>query len=112
MARRSNCLIHHGGYGSCQTGLQTGTPAVIIPTMSERESNARRIAAVGAGAFELPKHHKFATKTVNVEEVRTKIKNVLSDPSYRTNAERISHVLESYGGAEEASRLINKLIMN
>jgi len=48
MAERSDLLIHHGGYGSCQTGLVTGTPAVIIPTYAERESNARRIAALGA----------------------------------------------------------------
>src|SRR5262249_50868098 len=51
MAGRSDLLIHHGGYGSCQTGLSTGKPAVIIPTYSERESNARRIAALGAGAI-------------------------------------------------------------
>jgi len=31
MAERSDLLIHHGGYGSCQTGLYAGTPAVIIP---------------------------------------------------------------------------------
>ncbi|HOO90126.1 MAG TPA: hypothetical protein PLA74_04815, partial [Syntrophales bacterium] len=37
MAERSDLLIHHGGYGSCQTGLYTGTPALIIPTYSERE---------------------------------------------------------------------------
>ncbi len=51
MAERSDLLIHHGGYGSCQTGLFTGTPAVIIPTFSERESNARRVAAAGAAEF-------------------------------------------------------------
>ena len=43
MAEQSDLLIHHGGYGSCQTGLYTGTPAVIIPTYSERESNARAL---------------------------------------------------------------------
>jgi UDP:flavonoid glycosyltransferase YjiC (YdhE family) len=36
MAERSDLIIHHGGYGSCQTGLFTKTPAVIIPTYSER----------------------------------------------------------------------------
>jgi len=51
---RKVLLIHHGGYGSCQTGLFTGTPTLAIPTFSERESNARRIAAVGAGDFVLP----------------------------------------------------------
>jgi hypothetical protein len=44
LAKRCDLMIHHGGYGSCQTGLISGTPAVIIPTFSERESNARRIA--------------------------------------------------------------------
>jgi len=54
LAERSDLMIHHGGYGSCQTGLFTGTPAVIIPTFSERESNARRMASLGAGEFVLP----------------------------------------------------------
>jgi hypothetical protein len=54
MAERSDLMIHHGGYGSCQAGLFCGTPAIIIPTFSERESNARRITAMGAGDFVLP----------------------------------------------------------
>jgi hypothetical protein len=48
MADHADLLIHHGGYGSCQTGLFAGKPAVIMPTFSERESNARRVAALGA----------------------------------------------------------------
>ncbi|MFX0205542.1 MAG: glycosyltransferase, partial [Candidatus Hodarchaeota archaeon] len=54
MARKSDLLVHHGGYGSSQTGLFTGTPALIIPTFSERESNARRVASVKAGDYVLP----------------------------------------------------------
>src|SRR5215510_1678795 len=56
MAERSDLLIHHGGYGSCQTGLYAGKPAVIIPTYSERESNARRVVATGAGALVRVEH--------------------------------------------------------
>src|SRR5260370_17992237 len=58
MAERSDVLIHHGGYGSCQTGLCMGKPAVIIPTYTERESNARRIAALGAGGMVLVEHDR------------------------------------------------------
>ena len=29
------------------TGAFAGTPALIVPTMAERESNARRLAALG-----------------------------------------------------------------
>ena len=107
MAERSDLLIHHGGYGSCQTGLYTGTPALIIPTYSERESNARRIAALGAGDYVLPKSDVTGKKKqVSAEEVRTKVFNILSDASFAENAKRISERMKAYGGASEAARLI------
>jgi UDP:flavonoid glycosyltransferase YjiC (YdhE family) len=111
MAERSDLLIHHGGYGSCQTGLYTGTPAVIIPTYSERESNARRIAALGAGDFILPTANASGRKKkVDVEELRAKIKHVLSDPSYKENAGKISERMRKFGGASEAAKLIENFI--
>lgn len=107
MAERSNLLIHHGGYGSCQTGLYTGTPAVIIPTFSERESNARRIADLGAGDFVLPTTDiSGRNKQIPVEDLRAKVKNVLSDSSFTENAKRISQMMQSTGGAFEAARQI------
>lgn len=106
MAKRSDLLIHHGGYGSCQTGLFTGTPAVIIPTYSERESNARRIAAVGAGEFVVPFGAAFRKKHVQVEELRAKINQVLFDLSYKENARQISKKMQTYGGALKAASLI------
>jgi len=109
MAKRSDVLIHHGGYGSCQIGLCTGTPAVIIPTYSERESNARRVAAVGAGEFIVPIESARHKKHVCVDELRAKVKQVLADPAYTANARRISDKMQTYGGAAEASRLIEDL---
>jgi MGT family glycosyltransferase len=107
MAERSDLLIHHGGYGSCQTGLYTGRPALIIPTYSERESNARRIAAQGAGDYVLPKSDVTGkNKQVSTEEVRAKVFNILSDASFSENARRISERMKTYGGASEAARLI------
>lgn len=131
MARRSDLLIHHGGYGSCQTGLFTGTPALIIPTFSERESNARRIASVGAGDFVLPIEYSTGDKSMLmfevravlrrilnqtrmrlglVDELRLKVRRILSDSSFTENAKRISEEMKSYGGASEAARLIEKLV--
>jgi len=109
MARRSDLLIHHGGYGSCQTGLATGTPAVIIPTYSERESNARRVAAAGAGAFVLPVEHARARKHVRVEKLRATTQKVLEDPSYSLAAQAISEKIQAYVGAQQAARLIEEL---
>ena len=112
MAERSDLLIHHGGYGSCQTGLYTGTPAVIIPTYSERESNARRVAAAGAGDFVIPAGKGWEKKRVDARELRAKIEKVLSDPSYAANARRISERLRAYGGASEAARLIADFVQD
>jgi UDP:flavonoid glycosyltransferase YjiC (YdhE family) len=107
MAERSDLLIHHGGYGSCQTGLFTGTPQLVIPTYSERESNARRVAAVGAGDFVLPTADASGRKKkVDAAEVRQKVDRILSDPSFKENAKRISEKLRTYGGSPYAASLI------
>jgi UDP:flavonoid glycosyltransferase YjiC (YdhE family) len=107
MARKSDLLIHHGGYGSCQTGVFTGTPALVIPTFSERESNARRIASVNVGDYVLPtSNRKGVGKKVDPSIVRQKALNILSDPSYLKNSRIIQKKLELYGGASEAANII------
>ena len=112
MARRSDLLIHHGGYGSCQTGLYCGTPAVIIPTYSERESNARRVAATGAGEYILPAAERWGRKSLESDRLRTLINKVLADPSYRQNALRVSKKLMEYGGAVQAAERILHSFVN
>lgn len=107
MAERCDLLIHHGGYGSCQTGLYAGKPAIILPTYSERESNARRIAALGAGAI-VPVETISGEKHVRVEELRAAIKHVLNNPTFADNARRLSERLHTYGGAAYAADLIEQ----
>lgn len=111
MAQKSDLLMHHGGYGSCQTGLYTGTPSVIIPTYSERESNARRIAAVGAGDFVVPPRHGSDKRQIQAvtEEVRGKVRQVVSELSFAASAMRIADKMRGYGGANYAADLIQEL---
>jgi len=109
MAERSDLLIHHGGYGSCQTGLFTGTPALIIPTYSERESNARRVAALGAGDFIVPeRNRRRRDRNLLVHNVRTKVRQILSEPAFRNNANEVSNKMRTYGGASYAALLIEE----
>jgi UDP:flavonoid glycosyltransferase YjiC (YdhE family) len=107
MAERSDLLIHHGGYGSCQTGLYAGKPSVIIPTFSERESNARRIAELGAGAI-VAVDMTPGEKRVNVDELLATVRRVLKEPSFRANARQIGERLRTYGGAGQAADLIEQ----
>jgi UDP:flavonoid glycosyltransferase YjiC (YdhE family) len=111
MAGRSDLMIHHGGYGSCQTGLYAGVPQVIIPTFSERESNARRVLQQGAGEIVLPTSSASGKeKKVDSEELAAKVRKVLSTPSYKGNALRISAKLKEYGGPSKAAQLIEEVI--
>jgi UDP:flavonoid glycosyltransferase YjiC (YdhE family) len=110
MGERSDLIVHHGGHGASLTGPYTGTPAVIIPTFSERESNARRIAAQGAAAFIVPTEDESSEKHISAEQLLAKIKTVLSESSFTENAERMSEKLHAYGGASEAASLIEDFI--
>ncbi len=112
IAAMCDLIIHHGGYGSCQTGLFTGKPQVIIPTFSERESNARRIASLGAGEYVLPKTTANNKKEIDLAEFQKKVKQVLALPAYLKNAQSYSQKLKMYGGPGKAAEFIEKFVQN
>jgi UDP:flavonoid glycosyltransferase YjiC (YdhE family) len=108
MAARCDVLVHHGGYGSCQTGLHAGKPAVILPTYSERESNARRMAAIGA-AIIVPVVASSTGKSVDPHALATAVTHALSDRSLARNARAAGEKLRAEGGPERAAELIEAL---
>jgi UDP:flavonoid glycosyltransferase YjiC (YdhE family) len=105
MAARSDVLIHHGGYGSCQTALHAAKPSVILPTYTERESNARRLEQAGAGII-VPVHRMSGRKHVDADALRSAVYRVLQDESFSRNARRIGENLQREGGARRAAELI------
>ena len=58
--------------------LYVSTPEVIVPTISERESNARRVVAQGAGEMVLPTYASGKRKKVDSAELAAKARKVLS----------------------------------
>ncbi len=111
MAEKSDMVIHHGGYGSCQTALLSGTPSLIIPTFSERESNARRIAKLGVGEFILPIKKKFSkSKIVDKNEFIEKFHKVLKDDRYKINAKRIQNELRLFNQENNGIKQIEKFV--
>lgn len=108
MAQRSDVLIHHGGYGSCQTALWAGRPSVIIPTYSERESNARRMEDAGA-AVRVPVTMTPEDKHVDVSSLRAAVERALSDMALSARAAELGKKLREAGGAASAADLIEGL---
>ena len=108
MAERCDVMVHHGGHGSTMTALLAGTPAVIIPTITERESNARRAASLGTAEVVLPADGTEGEKHVDVQDFAEKLKRVLSDERYLESARRVAESMGRYGGAREAADQIEK----
>lgn len=104
MAARADLIVFHGGHSSVMTSLAAGTPSVIIPTISERESNARRLASLGAGEVVLPVTGRDGEKHVDVADFRAKVRRVLHEPSYRASAQRVAAAMRNYGGATAAAQ--------
>jgi MGT family glycosyltransferase len=109
MAERCDLMVHHGGHSSVMTGLSAGTPAVIIPTITERESNARRLAALGAGEIVMPVDGAGGEKHIDVAEFSAKVHRVLNDPGYRSSARRVAEAMRQFGGARKAADCIEQL---
>ena len=61
---------------------------------------------MGAAELIVPTEDEELEKHVSVEEVWTKVKQVLSDPSYTESARLLGEKMRSYGGVAEAVRLI------
>ena len=110
MAERCDLMVHHGGHSSVMNELAAGTPAVIIPTITERESNARRVAALGAGEIVMPTDGTDGEKHIDVAEFGTKVHKVLNDPGYRRSARRVAESMLKFGGASEAADRIEGLV--
>lgn len=108
MAERSDLMVHHGGHGSVMTGLAAGTPAVILPTITERESNARRVTDLGAGELVLPVDGDDAEKHIDIQDFSAKVHRVLNDPGYRHSARQVAESMRQYGGAQQAADLIER----
>ena len=110
MSARCDVMVHHGGHSWVMTGLCAGKPAVMIPTSTERESNARRLAALGAGEVVVPVNGPDGGKQIDIADFRAKVDRVLLDPRYGSSARRVADSMRAFGGSREAADRIEGLI--
>ena len=108
MAERCDLMVHHGGHSSVMTGWSAGKPTVIIPTTTERESNARRVVALGAGELVTPVDGTDGEKHIDFAEFGAKVHRVLNGLDYRRSAQRVAESMRKFGGAREAADRIER----
>jgi MGT family glycosyltransferase len=99
---RLDVMITTGGSATVQTTLRAGVPLIVVPTDWDKPDIARRVADTGAG-IQLP------PAQCTPEGLRAAVEQVLRNPSYRKNAQRMAAAFARYGGPPAAADLLEKL---
>jgi sterol 3beta-glucosyltransferase len=90
---RMVALVHHAGAGTMAAGLRAGVPAVTLPVTADQPFWAARLAALGTGPPPIP------PKQLSVAALAGAIREAVTRPSFRTQAEAMSKRLASEDGA-------------
>ena len=91
---KADVFITHCGMNSVSEGLYFGVPLVMLPQTPEQSGVAERVLQLGAGI----KLH--STDSISIRDA---VNTVLSDSSYRSNADIIAESFRSCTGAKGAA---------
>jgi MGT family glycosyltransferase len=98
------CLtITHGGLNTVMDSLSYGVPLVAIPITFEQPGNGARIRQIGVGEV-------IPVSRLKVERLRSTIRQVLTHPSYRDNAQKMQRAIAGAGGVQRAADIIEQVV--
>jgi UDP:flavonoid glycosyltransferase YjiC (YdhE family) len=103
LIKASDVTVFHGGSSTLMTCIACGRPAVVVPSMAEQEDNAAVLANNRAGIV-LDKSGLTAAALAEA------VQKILSDRSFRDNAQRLKEMGERYGGAAAAAAMVEELV--
>jgi UDP:flavonoid glycosyltransferase YjiC (YdhE family) len=97
-------VVDHGGHSTTMRALAHGVPLLILPMHSilDQPMIGKAVAAARAGLV--------LSKTASAEEIRSAVRSLLQDPSYRHAAEAIGARLRSRNGAITAADEVEGLL--
>lgn len=99
---KTDVFVTNGGYGGVQLALGHGLPIVVTGGQEDKPEVAARVAWAGVGI-------RFKDESPEPEALRTAVRTVLEDPSYRTAAQRMSERMKQAPGLDGMARVIDEL---
>jgi UDP:flavonoid glycosyltransferase YjiC (YdhE family) len=99
---RCDLVVSHAGSGTIMDALSHGLPMVLLPLGADQPENARICADLGAALVIEPGEQ-------TAEAIRDAARQVLTNPSYRRNAQRIRDEIQALPGLEYPVALLEKL---
>lgn len=95
----TDAFITHCGMNSASEGLYFEAPLVLFPQTPEQGAVAKRTEELGAGVM---------LKSISEEDILQALTRVLTVPSYKDNAVKISESFRRCGGAKEARAFLEE----
>jgi MGT family glycosyltransferase len=101
----TNVLVTTGGAGTVMTALHAGVPLVVVPTEWDKPENAQRVVDAGVGV-------RLSPRRCTPARLRAAVEQVLSDPTFHSNARRMSELIANYDGPALAAEQLEQLTWN
>ena len=87
---RTAAMVTNGGFGGVQQALAAGVPLVVAGSTEDKPEVAARVSWSGAGI-------NLRTGTPRPGQLRRAVRRVLTEPRYRTAAERLRREISQLG---------------
>jgi zeaxanthin glucosyltransferase len=104
LLQRTAVCITHAGLNTALESLAQGVPMVAIPITNDQPGVAARIAWSGTGVVLPPKR-------LNASRLAEALVRVLTIPSYRENALRLSKEINQLNALERASEIVERTLL-
>ena len=96
----SDVFITHCGMNSVSEALYFGVPLILFPQTPEQGAVAKRTAELGAG---------LKLKSIREQDILKCITRIIKEPSFKSNALKVSESFKNSGGIDEAVNFIEKI---
>jgi MGT family glycosyltransferase len=96
-------VVTNGGYGGTQQALMHGIPVVVAGVTEGKNEVAARVRWTGTGI-------DLRTDAATPGQVRTSVRTLLRDGSYRARAERLAAAYARHDGPRTAADLVEGLL--
>ena len=103
IVKRASVVITHAGINTVLESLAEGVPLVCIPLGNDQPGVAARVAAHAAGIVVPP-------RKANVKRLRSAVRAVLEDESYRRAARKIQAAMSEIDGLELAADIVEDVL--
>jgi MGT family glycosyltransferase len=101
----ASLTITHAGMNTTLDSLTYGVPLVAIPITFEQPGTGARIRSTGVGEV-------LSLRKLNISKLRSAIKHVLTEDSYKKNARRIQQSIQLSGGVKLGADIVEQVTQN